>query len=151
MSKTGTNNVAAKQENNTFKKDSRGSSGNTSSMKEDKRSDYTSPSSQGRGRSHHDHNDGRNRDRSGGRHDSRHYDKSTSDTKSNDREDKTSSDPSSGVFGEKKFTGRCRLFVGNLTPDVTEEEFRKMFEAYGEISEVYVNTSRGFGFIRLVS
>lgn len=52
---------------------------------------------------------------------------------------------------EKKFTGRCRLFVGNLTPDVSEDDFKKMFEPYGEISEVYVNTGRGFGFIRLVS
>lgn len=50
---------------------------------------------------------------------------------------------------EKKFTGRCRLFVGNLTPDVSEDEFKKMFLPYGEVSEVYVNTSRGFGFIRL--
>ncbi|XP_070190116.1 uncharacterized protein [Littorina saxatilis] len=50
---------------------------------------------------------------------------------------------------EKKFTGRCRLFVGNLTPDVTEDDFKKMFEPYGEVSETYVNTSRGFGFIRL--
>ena len=52
---------------------------------------------------------------------------------------------------EKKFTGRCRLFVGNLTPDVTEDVFKKMFLTYGEVSEVYVNSSRGFGFIRLVS
>ena len=29
---------------------------------------------------------------------------------------------------EKKFTGRCRLFVGNLTPDVSEDDFKKMFE-----------------------
>ena len=52
---------------------------------------------------------------------------------------------------EKKFTGRCRLFVGNLTPDITEEDFRKLFQPFGEISEVYVNASKGFGFIRLVS
>ncbi|XP_036370421.1 non-POU domain-containing octamer-binding protein isoform X3 [Octopus sinensis] len=50
---------------------------------------------------------------------------------------------------EKKFTGRCRLFVGNLTPDITEDDFRKLFQPYGEISEVYVNASKGFGFIRL--
>lgn len=51
---------------------------------------------------------------------------------------------------EKKFTGRCRLFVGNLTPDITEEDFRKLFQPFGEISEVYVNAGKGFGFIRLV-
>lgn len=50
----------------------------------------------------------------------------------------------------KKFTGRCRLFVGNLSQETTEAEFRKLFEPYGEISEVYLNTAKGFGFIRLV-
>lgn len=50
---------------------------------------------------------------------------------------------------EKKFTGRCRLFVGNLTPDITEDDFRKLFQPFGEISEVYVNAGKGFGFIRL--
>jgi len=50
---------------------------------------------------------------------------------------------------EKKFTGRCRLFVGNLTPDITEDDFRKLFQPFGEISEVYVNAAKGFGFIRL--
>ncbi|XP_071112773.1 non-POU domain-containing octamer-binding protein-like isoform X2 [Haliotis cracherodii] len=54
-----------------------------------------------------------------------------------------------GPKEEKKFTGRCRLFVGNLTPDVTEEDFKKMFEQYGEVSEAYVNSGRGFGFIRM--
>jgi hypothetical protein len=50
---------------------------------------------------------------------------------------------------EKKFTGRCRLFVGNIQ-DMEEDEFKKMFEGFGEISEVYLNKGRGFGFIRLV-
>ncbi len=51
---------------------------------------------------------------------------------------------------ERKFTGRCRLFVGNLTGDCTEEEFKKLFEPYGEFTEVFLNASRGFGFIRMV-
>lgn len=50
---------------------------------------------------------------------------------------------------EKKFTGRCRLFVGNLTPDVSEDDFKKLFSPFGEVSEAYVNSGRGFGFIRL--
>ncbi|KAL5010916.1 hypothetical protein ScPMuIL_013221 [Solemya velum] len=50
---------------------------------------------------------------------------------------------------ERKFTGRCRLFVGNITPDTSEDDFKKMFEPFGEISEVYLNNSKGFGFIRL--
>lgn len=59
--------------------------------------------------------------------------------------------PPTSTKEEKKFTGRCRLFVGNLTPDTSEDAFKKMFEPYGEISEVYLNAPRGFGFIRLVS
>ncbi|XP_038049329.1 non-POU domain-containing octamer-binding protein-like isoform X2 [Patiria miniata] len=50
---------------------------------------------------------------------------------------------------EKKFTQRCRLFVGNLTPDTTEEDFKSLFAKYGEISEVFLNKTKGFGFIRL--
>lgn len=52
--------------------------------------------------------------------------------------------------GEKTFTQRCRLFVGNLPTDLTEEDFRKLFAKYGEASEVFINRDRGFGFIRLV-
>ena len=52
---------------------------------------------------------------------------------------------------EKKFTGRCRLFVGNLPNDMSENEFQKFFEPFGELNEVFLNASRGFGFIRLVS
>jgi len=50
---------------------------------------------------------------------------------------------------EKKFTGRCRLFVGNLPSETTDEEFKTMFEPYGETNEVYLNNQRGFGFVRL--
>lgn len=55
-----------------------------------------------------------------------------------------------GPKEQKKFTGRCRLFVGNITPDTTEEQFKQMFIPFGEVSEVFVNAARGFGFIRLV-
>ncbi|KAI1885424.1 hypothetical protein AGOR_G00220010 [Albula goreensis] len=50
---------------------------------------------------------------------------------------------------EKTFTQRCRLFVGNLPTDLTEEDFRKLFAKYGEANEVFINRDRGFGFIRL--
>lgn len=53
--------------------------------------------------------------------------------------------------GEKTYTQRCRLFVGNLPTDITEEDFKRLFERYGEPSEVFINRDRGFGFIRLVS
>ena len=51
---------------------------------------------------------------------------------------------------ERKFSNRCRLFVGNIT-DMSEDEFTKMFEKYGEYSEAYVNKDKAFGFIKMVS
>uniref|UniRef100_A0A286XZX1 Non-POU domain-containing octamer-binding protein n=1 Tax=Cavia porcellus TaxID=10141 RepID=A0A286XZX1_CAVPO len=51
--------------------------------------------------------------------------------------------------GEKTFTQRSCLFVGNLPPDITEEEMRKLFEKYGKAGEVFIHKDKGFGFIRL--
>lgn len=51
---------------------------------------------------------------------------------------------------KKKFTGRCRLFVGNLPNDMAEEELKKLFEEFGEVAECYMS-GKGFAFIRLVS
>ncbi|XP_062385134.1 splicing factor, proline- and glutamine-rich isoform X2 [Sardina pilchardus] len=53
--------------------------------------------------------------------------------------------------GEKTYTQRCRLFIGNLPNDITEAEFKKLFSKYGEPSEIFINQSKGFGFIRLES
>jgi len=55
------------------------------------------------------------------------------------------------LLQEKKFSGRCRLFVGNLPSDLSESEFQKFFEPFGELNEVFLNAPRGFGFVRLVS
>ncbi|XP_043915338.1 splicing factor, proline- and glutamine-rich isoform X2 [Protopterus annectens] len=51
--------------------------------------------------------------------------------------------------GEKTYTQRCRLFVGNLPTDITDEEFRQLFAKYGTPGEVFINKSKGFGFIKL--
>ncbi|XP_040899069.1 non-POU domain-containing octamer-binding protein [Toxotes jaculatrix] len=51
--------------------------------------------------------------------------------------------------GEKTFTQRSRLFVGNLPTGVTEEDIEKLFAKYGKANEIFVNKERGFGFIRL--
>ncbi|XP_078496357.1 non-POU domain-containing octamer-binding protein isoform X1 [Lissotriton helveticus] len=51
--------------------------------------------------------------------------------------------------GEKTYTQRSRLFVGNLPQDITEEELRKLFEKYGKPGEVFIHKDKGFGFIRL--
>lgn len=56
----------------------------------------------------------------------------------------------SGSKKDRKFTGRCRLFVGNLG-DCTEDEMKEMFSKYGEVAEIFVNKDKGFGFIRFVS
>uniref|UniRef100_A0A8C6S438 RRM domain-containing protein n=1 Tax=Neogobius melanostomus TaxID=47308 RepID=A0A8C6S438_9GOBI len=51
--------------------------------------------------------------------------------------------------GEKSFTQRSRIYVANLHPDVTEEEFIQLFAKYGKTEEVYLNAERGFGLLRL--
>ncbi|XP_034720939.1 paraspeckle component 1 isoform X1 [Etheostoma cragini] len=51
--------------------------------------------------------------------------------------------------GEKTFTQRSRLFVGNLPVDIPEEELKNMFAKYGNVGEVFINRDRGFGFVRL--
>ncbi|XP_068603211.1 splicing factor, proline- and glutamine-rich [Brachionichthys hirsutus] len=53
--------------------------------------------------------------------------------------------------GEKTYTQRCRLFIGNLPNDITEDDFKRLFAKYGEPSEVFINKGKGFGFIRLES
>uniref|UniRef100_A0A8D0L1D8 RRM domain-containing protein n=1 Tax=Sphenodon punctatus TaxID=8508 RepID=A0A8D0L1D8_SPHPU len=53
--------------------------------------------------------------------------------------------------GEKTYTKRCRLFVGNLPADITEEDFKRLFAKYGEPGEVFINKGKGFGFIKLES
>ncbi|NP_963873.1 non-POU domain-containing octamer-binding protein isoform X1 [Danio rerio] len=51
--------------------------------------------------------------------------------------------------GEKTYTQRSRLFVGNLPAGTTEEDVEKLFSKYGKASEIFINKDRGFGFIRL--
>ncbi|XP_076444637.1 uncharacterized protein LOC143282765 isoform X2 [Babylonia areolata] len=88
-------------------------------------------------KSHHGRSDSSTRNK----HDRDHHKHDGNDDPPHSTEQKTTE--------EKKFTGRCRLFVGNLTSDITEDDFKKLFSAYGEVSEVYVNAGRGFGFIRM--
>lgn len=53
--------------------------------------------------------------------------------------------------GEKTYTQRSRLFVGNLPTGTSEDDVEKLFSKYGKPSEIFINKDRGFGFIRLVS
>jgi len=50
-----------------------------------------------------------------------------------------------------------KIYVGNLSFEVTEEELRKEFEAFGEvtsaniITDKYSGRPRGFGFVEMAS
>ena len=47
------------------------------------------------------------------------------------------------------------IYVGNLSPDITEDELRKEFAAFGEVASValikdkYSGQSRGFAFVEM--
>ena len=51
---------------------------------------------------------------------------------------------------EKKFNGRNRLYLGNLTSDITDEEIKQMFEPFGEVSEIFINKEKNFAFLKMV-
>lgn len=50
---------------------------------------------------------------------------------------------------EVKFSGRNRLYIGNLTNDVTEDELRELFKPFGHISEAFINAEKNFAFLKL--
>jgi len=49
------------------------------------------------------------------------------------------------------------IYVGNLSREVTEDELRKEFEAFGQVTSVnvikdrYTGESRGFGFVEMAT
>ncbi len=49
------------------------------------------------------------------------------------------------------------IYVGNLSREVTEDELRKAFEAFGQVTSIniikdrYSGESRGFGFIEMAT
>ena len=42
-----------------------------------------------------------------------------------------------------------RLYVGNLTYSVTNEQLRELFSSYGEVNQVNIIEGKGFGFVEL--
>ncbi|MDI6782201.1 MAG: RNA-binding protein [bacterium] len=42
-----------------------------------------------------------------------------------------------------------RLYVGNLTYSVTNEQLRELFSTYGEVNQVNIIEGKGFGFVEL--
>ncbi|XP_044253462.1 hrp65 protein-like [Tribolium madens] len=49
---------------------------------------------------------------------------------------------------EKKFSGRNRLYIGNLGPDVAEGDLRDLLGKYGEFGELFVNKEKNFAFVK---
>lgn len=51
----------------------------------------------------------------------------------------------------------CKIYVGNLSYSVTEENLKELFSQYGEIKEAviikdkFTNRSKGFGFVEYAS
>jgi RNA recognition motif-containing protein len=49
------------------------------------------------------------------------------------------------------------IYVGNLSPEASEEDLRKMFEAFGQVTSVAIikdkfsGEARGFGFVEMSS
>ena len=44
-----------------------------------------------------------------------------------------------------------KLYVGNLSYSVTNEQLKELFSNYGEVKEVNVIEGRGFGFVEMSS
>lgn len=42
-----------------------------------------------------------------------------------------------------------KLYVGNLNYSVTNDELRKLFSTYGEVTQVNVIDGKGFGFVEM--
>lgn len=52
-------------------------------------------------------------------------------------------------YVEKKFSGRTRMYVGNIPPKTTEEEIKSLFEPFGETSEIFLNKEKNFAFVKM--
>uniref|UniRef100_A0AC35TN31 RRM domain-containing protein n=1 Tax=Rhabditophanes sp. KR3021 TaxID=114890 RepID=A0AC35TN31_9BILA len=48
------------------------------------------------------------------------------------------------------YSRRCRLFIGGLPTNITEEEIKKLFAKYGEPREIYLS-GKSYAFVRLDS
>lgn len=50
---------------------------------------------------------------------------------------------------EVKFSGRNRLYIGNLPNDITENDLKDWFQPFGEVGEVFVNSEKNFAFLKI--
>ncbi|RZC38997.1 NOPS and/or RRM 1 domain containing protein [Asbolus verrucosus] len=49
---------------------------------------------------------------------------------------------------EKKFLGRNRLYIGNLSADVTEQDLAERLSKCGEFAELFLNKEKNFAFVK---
>ncbi len=52
-------------------------------------------------------------------------------------------------MAEKNFSGRARLYIGNLTPDTTEDQLKELVSQFGETGETFFNAEKHFAFLRM--
>jgi proline- and glutamine-rich splicing factor len=50
---------------------------------------------------------------------------------------------------ERQFSGRSRLYIGNLAPGTTEDQLKELIKKFGEVGELFLNTEKNFAFLRL--
>lgn len=50
---------------------------------------------------------------------------------------------------ETRFSGRCRLYIGNIGDQVTEQDLTEMLEKFGEIHDLFYNSQKSFAFLRM--
>ncbi len=43
----------------------------------------------------------------------------------------------------------CKLYIGNLSYAVTNEQLEELFSNYGEVRQVNIIESKGFGFVEM--
>lgn len=53
------------------------------------------------------------------------------------------------VVTERKFQNKCRLYIGNVSSEITEEELLELFKPFGESTELFLNKEKNFSFIRM--
>ncbi|KAI5726901.1 hypothetical protein M8J76_010744 [Diaphorina citri] len=53
------------------------------------------------------------------------------------------------VVTERKFQNKCRLYIGNVSSEINEEELLELFKPFGESTELFLNKEKNFAFIRM--
>lgn len=52
---------------------------------------------------------------------------------------------------EKKFSGRARIYIGNFSNELTEEQLKELVSTIGEVGEMFFNREKNFAFVRMAS